>query len=59
MRNDLLYLNKTFKEKDRERNSFPISVYQSKPVELDHLKNILKSLQLVKIHCFGYDFGIK
>lgn len=45
MRNDLLYLNKTFKEKDRERNSFPISVYQSKPVELEHLKNLLKSLE--------------
>lgn len=44
MKNNLLRLNKTFVDKDRERMVFAVSFYKSLPVTLDHLQDLFHSL---------------
>lgn len=50
MKNDLLHLNKTFNEKDRENTPFPPTFYQSKSVPIVHLKNLLTSLRNTAVY---------
>lgn len=45
MKNDLLHLNKTFNEKDRDNTPFPPTFYQSKSVQIGHLRNLLTTLR--------------
>lgn len=44
MKNNLLHLNKTFVTRDREPMAFAVSFYKSLPVTLDHLHDLLQSL---------------